>query len=159
MSKFNKDLTEDLNALAGHIDAVLEHGWPEDKDSDHLRNARERVRNETYRQLDEDTKKEEGNNMTITRNGKDITLTDEEVESIYKQVHFEKTEEDIKLFCGFFNEQKSRNIKFEEKDYQVITQSYLDYADGTLPENEEYQEYIETYVNETFNDDDSRKEE
>lgn len=97
--------------------------------------------------------------MTITRNGKDITLTDEEVESIYKQVHFEKTEEDIKLFCGFFNEQKSRNIKFEEKDYQVITQSYLDYADGTLPENEEYQEYIETYVNETFNDDDSRKEE
>lgn len=58
MPKFSKSLTEDLNALAGHIDAVLEHGWPEDKDSDRLSKALKRVRDETYRQLDEDARKE-----------------------------------------------------------------------------------------------------
>jgi len=50
MPKFNKNLTEDLNALAGHIDAVLGYGWPEDKDSGRRRKALQRVRDETYRQ-------------------------------------------------------------------------------------------------------------
>ena len=54
MPKFNKNLTEDLNALAGHIDAVLGYGWPADKDSGRRRKARQRVRDETYRQLDDD---------------------------------------------------------------------------------------------------------
>lgn len=96
--------------------------------------------------------------MIITRDGKSYELTPEEKEETFREVDMNYMEEDAESHCEDFNQWHNRNIKFTSQDYSIIANRYSDRQDCEIPENAMYQQIVEDYVEETFNEDDSRKE-
>lgn len=96
--------------------------------------------------------------MTITRDGKIYELTEDELFKAYQEQQRSFRLEDAKIHCRDFNEENGRSIQFTNDDYEYIVDCYEDACDCNIDENDTYDNIVSSFVEETFNDDDTRKE-
>lgn len=97
--------------------------------------------------------------MTITRDGKTYELTEAELFSAYQEQQRAFGLQDAECHCCDFNKDNGRNIRFTTDDYNYIVDCYEDDHDCNVAENNSYDGIISNFVEETFNEDDTRKEE
>lgn len=85
--------------------------------------------------------------MNIIRDGKEITLTDKEIEAAYRIQELRYKTQDMKNTC------EGLGIHgLDSGDYEVLAERYLDNIDCNLSENSQEENLALNYVREAMGD-------